>query len=350
MPLYSPETQTNPGGETKNGAEMFFGLEGEKCTEANTITSWCYLFVHHRKVDMVSDILQKKHYPVFVHRSVVYKRESKRIKKSEKPTISGLIFVQGDGNDIQGVLKETFPGLYLAKDCCKGEIAAIPDRIMQPFMQVSKVNPTRIRFMPHSIDYYAEGNTLVKITSGVLAGLEGYRIRISRDKCLVTTLEGMTVAIGGIHKESFENMDEYVRLRREQLKRIEKRPDSLLTPLQQEIDKCFFIPQNQLDVMAMAESLRQWIARMRLDMAGKNFDEAVEIALFILEETGNHFQAADDNADIGNTDDIMALCREADSILESAMDNKDISVDLKEIMESQRESLAIRYPILHIEP
>lgn len=346
MPLYSTGTQTNARGETKNAAEMVSGTEGEK-VYGNKVTSWCYLFVHHRKVDMVSDILQKN-YPVFVHKSIVYKRENKHIKKSEKPTISGLLFVQGDGNEIQKFLQETFLNLYLVKDCSRGKIAAIPDSIMQPFMQVSKVNPTRIRFMPHPIDYYAKGNTLIKITSGVLSGLEGYRIRISRDKCLVTTLEGMTVAIGGIHKESFENMDEYVRIRREQLKRVEKRQDAIFTPLQQEIDKCFFTPQNQLDVMAMAENLKQWIARMKSDMAGKSFDEAVEIALFILEETGNRFQAAYNNAGIGNTDDIMVLCREADSILESAINNTDVSVDLKEIVETERESLVIRYPFLPI--
>lgn len=100
--------------------------------------------------------------------------------------------------------------------------------------------------MPHSFDYYSVGNPLVRITSGILSGLEGYRIRISRDKCLVTSIGGMTVAIGGIYKESFENLDEYVRLRRKQLEKIRQSSYVTFTPLQKEIDGCFFITPKQL--------------------------------------------------------------------------------------------------------
>ena len=61
--------------------------------------------------------------------------------------------------------------------------------------------------MPHPLEYYSVGHPLVKITSGVLDGLEGYQIRISRNKCLITTMGGLTIAIGGVYKENFENVD-----------------------------------------------------------------------------------------------------------------------------------------------
>lgn len=349
MPLYSTEAQNYALGKRRNEAETISGAEGEICAETEKPLSWCYMFVHHMKVETVKGILQKRHYTVFVHKSIVYKRENKHIKKTVKPTISGLLFVQGDGNEIQAFLKETFTDIYLVKDCSKRQIAAIPDSIMQPFMKVSMACPTRIRFMPHPIDYYSEGNPLIRITSGALAGLEGYRIRISRDKCLVTTLEGMTVAIGGIYKENFENLDAYVHIRREQLRQTEKRTNAIFTPLQQEIDSCFFVPQDQMDIMAMAESLKPWVARMKSDMRGKNFDEAVEIAMFLLEETGNRFRTAYNKDDICNMDDIMTISCEADKILVAVLDNVDVSVDLKEIVEAGRESLAIRYSFLPIE-
>lgn len=350
MPLYSTEAQTNARGRTEDEAEIFPVSEVKVYSENIKTTSWCYLFIHHNKVELVSRILERKHYPVFVHKSIAYKREKKRVRKEERPTISGLIFVQGDGNEIQAFLKETFFSLYLVKDCSSGEIAAIPDSVMQPFMHVSEVNPTRIRFMPHTFDYYSVGNPLVRITSGALSGLEGYRIRISRDKCIVTSLGGMTVAIGGIYKENFENLDEYVRLRREQLKKICKTSsDAAFTPLQREIDRCFFTPQNQLDVMAMAGSLTPWTVRMKVDVENKEFDEAVEIALFILEEIGSRFRTTYGDVPIGEPKDMVAVCREADRILVSVSDSVDVSVDLKEIVETGRESLAIRYPFLPIE-
>lgn len=349
MPLDSTGTQSNAvESNLENGPEIISSPEVRKCTEIKEVTSWCYLFVHHTKVEYVSKELAENHFHFFIHKTIVYKRENKRVRSYEQSTISGLVFVQGDSGEIQEFLKENFFNLYLVKDCSTGKVAVISDRVMQPFMRVSDINPTRIRFMNHSFDYYSEGNPLIRITSGVLSGLEGYRIRIARDKCLVTSLGGMTVAIGGIYKESFENLDEYVHLRREQLKKIGKSSDSVFTPLQQEIDNCFFTPQNQLDVWAIAEKLTPWVMRMNSDMGNKNFDEAVEIALFILEETGSRFRGIYGNSRFGNMKDVTAICRETDGVLMSVIQSVDASVDLKEIVEVGRESLAIRYPFLPI--
>lgn len=349
MTLYSIGTQTNARGKNENGPKRIFDPEVEICARTKEETSWCYLFIHHTKVDTVSKILQKRKYRVFVHKSIVYRRENKKIRKEEQPTISGLVFVQGNGAEIQEFLKKIFFSLHLIKDCSTGEIAAIPDRVMQPFMQISEVNPTRIRFMPHAFDYYAAGNPMIRITSGILEGLEGYRIRISRDKCLVTSLGGMTVAIGGIYKESFENLDEYVRQRRELLKKDRKSSYVMLTSLQRDMDSCFFTPQNQLDIMAMAKGLTSWVARMKEDMTKKDFDEAVEIALFMLEEAGIRFRAAYNEPGIGDMKDIDKICREADKVLTAVTESVDVSVDLKEIVATERESLAIRFPFLPID-
>lgn len=62
---------------------------------------------------------------------------------------------------------------------------------------------SRLRIMPHPFNYYATGHTLVRMTSGEVSGLEGYRFRIARDRQLVVNVDGIAVAIGGIHKETF---------------------------------------------------------------------------------------------------------------------------------------------------
>lgn len=349
MPLYSTETQVNAKvGKQNNGQGVIPKPEVEICANTKEAVPWHYLFIHHAKVDGLCRSLEH-HFPVFIHKSIVYRRENKKIRKEEKPTVSGLVFIQGDSKEIQEFLHDNFFGLFLTRDCSTSRTAAIPDSVMQPFMRMSKLSATRIRFMPHTFDYYSEGNALVRITSGVLAGLEGYRIRIARDKCLVTSIGGMTVAIGGIHNDSFENLDEYVRQRRRRLKSDRRTSDVSLTPLQQEISSCFFTPQTTLDIMAIMEALTPWMIKMRGSLKEKDFDEAVEIATSVLEEVGFHFRSRYDNFHGGDTKGIHTVCREIDLALLSCIDNEDVSTDLKEIVEARRESLAIRYPFLPIE-
>lgn len=349
MSLLSIETQTTARvGKHGNGNETIHGPEVAVCAGADESVSWCYLFIHHSRVDAVCKILENR-YPVFIHKSIVYRRENKRIRQEEKPTVSGLVFIQGRSDEVQEYLEANSPGLSLARDCSTYRIATIPDSVMRPFMQVSEVAPTRIRFMPHSFGYYSVGNPLIRITSGVLAGLEGYRIRIARDKCLVTSIGGMAVAIGGIHRESFENLDEYVRQRRQLLRPDRSAPHVAFTPFQMEIERCFFSPQNQLDVMAIAEAILPWTADARSRLKSKDFDGSVEISMFLLEEIGTCFQALSDAPHTVDMKSILAVGRESDKVLLAVMGSEDASTDLKDIVEAGRESLAIRFPFLPIQ-
>lgn len=343
MPLYSTETHANAiEGKTDNGP--LCGSEVEVLSPNDLNCPWCYLFVHHAKVDKISKVLNEK-FNIFIHTHIIYKREKKRIKEEKHPTIAGLVFVQGDVGKIQHFLKEKFLGLYLVKDCSTKCIATIPNDVMRSFMQVSQIAPARIRFMPHPFAYYSTDNSLVKITSGLLSGLEGYRIRIARDKCFVTTIGGMTVAIGGIYKDSFENVDEYVRQRREQLRSNRVSSFASLTHIQTEIDNGFFNPQNLLDVVAIAKHLDLWIANAESAMKGKDFDAVVEIALFLLEEIGSRFQFTPQSLDLK---EITRACQTIICILERILNSTDVSTDLKEIVEVGMESLEVRFPFLTI--
>lgn len=235
------------------------------------------------------------------------------------------------------------------KDCASGRVATIPDEVMQPFMQLVQIAPTRIRFMPHTFDYYSTGNTMVRITSGILAGMEGYRIRVSRDKCLITSVGGMTVAIKGIYKESFENIDEYVRQRREQLSAMRRpMPGELLSPLQAQIDESFYEPHNQLDLMALSESVSFWTAKAERSVRDKRFDEAAEVALFVLEEAGSCLMRKPGNMEVGKTEDMISACCGTDKVLEDMLRSMDVAADLKNIIETGRESLMMRFPFLPI--
>ena len=173
-------------------------------------SDWCYLFIHHMKVRIVQDRFERDGmFRTFVHKTVIYSRIKDKKISTEKPTISGLIFIQGEVNAIRRYLFTSFPWLHLVKDCSTGEIAVIPNIVMEPFMRVLEIDPTRIRFMLKPISEYASGNPLLRITSGIFLGMEGYVVRIDRDRRLVMAIGNMTVAISGIHKEDFERVEDY---------------------------------------------------------------------------------------------------------------------------------------------
>ena len=266
MPLYSSDTLSNAvGGKEGSGLDASPMPEDSFTPKAEAAGAWCYLFVHYTKVELIRSKLNQK-FNTFVHRSVTFKRVKGRIKKEVRPTISGLIFVQGNAREVEALLRSLSPALHLASDCTTGAVAQIADSVMQAFIQLSQFEPARIRFMPHALGYYATGHPLVRVTSGLLAGFEGYQVRISRDKCLVTSVGGMTVAIGGVCKETFENVEAYVNLRRSQQ---EDTADAAgQTPTQEAVGRCFFRPQSQLDLLALgsetAQSLGLRVEKMRV--------------------------------------------------------------------------------------
>lgn len=350
MSLVSTEAPANALlGNFHNAPVANAGAEERNAPESMGGGSWCYLFVHRSKVADATKKL-KERFPIFIHRRIVYKRQKKGIRHFENATFAGLLFVQGEAVSVQQYLNSLFLGMYLAKDCSTNRVAQIPDSVMQPFMRMAETGATRIRFMPHAFSYYANGNTLVKITSGPLAGLDGYRIRIARDKCFVTTIGGLTVAIGGIYKETFENIDEYVRQRREHLARLGGcSPVVELTPLQQSVSDSFFTPQTTFDVLAIARSARPHLDRAVKAYWGKDFDTAAETALFLIEKIGGHLQASSVHFAPHELRGLFSLCREADTLLSQILSNTNVSTDLKQIVETVHESLAIRFAFLPIE-
>lgn len=343
MSLYSSETCANAVGNKHITEQEQIAAEVELCAESKSGQSWCYLFVHHAKVNTVSTLLEQK-FKVFIHKSIVYTRKNKQIQKEERASVSGLLFVQGDESDIQSFLDGKSLNLHLVRDCSTGRPAVIADKVMRPFMMVSHLEPTRIRFMPHPFGYYSQGNTLVRITSGVLAGLEGYRIRISRERCLITSVGGMGVAVKGIHKDSFENIDEYVRQRHEEA----SASDNALTPVQAEIHRCFFCAQNRLDAMGISRVLVPWVARAKESVRQKRYADAVEVALFVLEEIGRCFFPLYNAEGKDSFKDILPVCAGMEQIADIVSASDDVPTELKETVETGIESLIIRFPFLPI--
>lgn len=184
----------------------FSSIPESEPTVSESQSSWCYLYVHHSKVGLFADRLNRDGVPHFIHKSVTYerKKQARGVRAVERPTVSGLIFLQGAPRMLQDYLNGNFPDRHLVNDCSTRRPAVIPDRVMQPFMRVLQVSPERVRILLRPFTYYAGRNVLLRITTGFLAGIEGYVIRIDRDRRLIMNVGGMSVAISGIHCEKFE--------------------------------------------------------------------------------------------------------------------------------------------------
>lgn len=378
---------------------------------------WSYLFIRNRDAENFSLKAETEGgFKTFVHRTIITeatgktsgghpdKRKSKRLsddrtsgksptvesdnlatettsdnpeikptgKPAEgRPTISGLIFIQGKIKVIRKYLWERFPQYHLVNDCSTRKAAVIPDSVMQPFMRIANTDPSRIRFLVNPLTHYAEGNTLVEIMTGPLSGLQGYIIRIDRDRKLVIGVGDMTVAIGGVHKENFEKVEEVARavnIRQRARRQAEQRrlregikanvnvnadvapqpPDPrLLTPIQQKVDTAFFTPETFNDILVITTNIELWTERARRLIQAGNMADASEILTFLLEEIGYWFTDIYKKKSIDLTP-VKKAGNKAYKTALTILDNKHIPERTRQNLETNLDSQTLRHGYLFI--
>lgn len=436
---------TETSGEPVTGPPKSTDMELPQNTEATHDKSrdpapWSYLFIRNRDAENFSLKAETEGgFKTFVHRTIITeapgktsggnsdKRKSKRLsgdrtsgkspnvesdnlatettsdnqeikptgKPTEgRPTISGLIFIQGKTKVIKKYLWERFPQYHLVNDCSTRKAAVIPDSVMQPFMRIANTDPSRIRFLVNPLTHYAEGNTLVEIMTGPLAGLQGYIIRIDRDRKLVIGVGDMTVAIGGVHKENFEKVEEVARavnIRQRTRRQAEQRrlregieanvnadvapqsPDSdrnsceelrsasgkksrtampdpdprLLTPIQEKVDTAFFTPETFNDILVITANIELWTERARRLIQAGNVADASEILTFLLEEIGYWFT----NIYKKKSLDLTPVKKAGNKAYKTALailDNKHIPERTRQNLETNLDSQMLRHGYLFI--
>lgn len=372
---------------------------------------WSYLFIRKRDAEYFSLKAETEGgFRTFIHRTIITDASGKSEKGKPngsaqdreagngttegRPTISGLIFIQGKTKVIKKYLWERFPQYHLVNDCSTRKAAVIPDSVMQPFMRIANTDPSRIRFLVNPLTHYAEGNTLVEIMTGPLAGLQGYIIRIDRDRKLVIGVGDMTVAIGGVHKENFEKVEEVARavnIRQRARRQAEQRrlregieanvnadvapqpPDSdrnsceelrsasgkkprtampdpdprLLTPIQQKVDTAFFTPETFNDILVITTNIELWTERARRLIQAGNLADASEILTFLLEEIGYWFT----NIYKKKSVDLTPVKKAGNKAYKTALtilDNKHLPERTRQNLETNLDSQMLRHGYLFI--
>ena len=174
---------------------------------------WGYLYIHNRRVELFKKQVEAYNlahptapYTCFVHYSYRYKPKDTGhgVSRQHLPTVSGLVFLQGHSSDLQSFLKENYPQYHLVKDCSTGRSASISNRIMQSFIEAATIRPESITFLREPFIKFARSHTRLRLLSGPFRGMEGYIVRIHRDRQLVMNFGGYAVALCGVHNEDFE--------------------------------------------------------------------------------------------------------------------------------------------------
>ena len=175
-------------------------------------TPWGYLFSQHFAAEKFEKTLENTNLKgdfkpkCFIHRTVSYKRKpnGKGVMKEEKPTVSGLVFLQGETEELKDFLQNNFSRYHLVNNCMTGEPASIKNSVMQPFMQVMESEPERVTFLRDPFVKFAKDHVKLRVLTGIMAGQVGYVVRILKNRQLVMDFGGYAVAINNVHNEDFE--------------------------------------------------------------------------------------------------------------------------------------------------
>lgn len=258
--------------------------------DKDNCTSWSYLFVHNQKVKSIEEQLKKDGVTHFVHKTIKYvprHRNRGGMREVEIPSVSGLIFLQGNPEILQDYLDKNIKPYKLCKNCSTGKIATIPCNQMEPFMRVAETEPERLRFLLRPFIYYSKNRTLLRIVTGEYAGLEGYVIRIARDRKLVMDVGGMAVALSGVHAERFEevNKNEADKKERELFYKRNLHERNAF------IDRYFHQVKTAQEVSAQVENIEILRLQTLVDVRDKKLDmkDAYDTFYFMIEEIGYYY-------------------------------------------------------------
>lgn len=338
------EKLVSPKGNYVTEPDVKTGSEVKKRRQSDG-TTWSYLFVHHCKVKSMEEQLIIDGRTYFVHKTIRYfKKQGKhRVQHQEVPTVSGLVFFQGYPKEIQAYLNKKFPNAHLCKNCSTGRVAIIEDSQMRPFMRVNEKEPERIRFLLKPFHYYARNRILLRITTGELAGLEGYVIRIDRDRRLVMDVGGMSVAFSGVHAEHFEEVESEVSSKEDTQPFYHRN----LQEREALIDRYFHPVKTATEIAAQAENIDYLREYLLAEMAQKRMDihQAWCTYTFIIKEIGYYYAPFVEQFK-EKLDPIMNMGVKILQELDRILDNPSLENDTKARYQTQHEELMMDYAYL----
>ena len=186
--------------------------------EPDNNSTWGYIYRHPLKVsrfpnEMESVLAEARVSPdavfvprYFIHKTIKAVKKHTTVREVEEITPIGFIFLHGTTTQLRQFLTDYFPQDHLINNPLTGVPAEIPNSQMNPFMQLINKQPERIKPLDNPISYFKQ-HPHIRITSGLLEGLEGYVVRVSGSRSLVIDIAGRSFAIKDILREAWETVE-----------------------------------------------------------------------------------------------------------------------------------------------
>ena len=166
--------------------------------------SWYPMRVTYSREEKVKEALDRLEVENFLPmRYDLVKNKDGKPKRKLVPAVPNLIFVhstQAVITELKMTRRELQPLRYMTDRVADrvNHILCIPDRQMQNFMRVAKVQDDTVFFLQTN-DYLNKEGQRVRVVDGDFAGVEGVIKRVKRNKHVVVQLEGLVaVAIAYI--------------------------------------------------------------------------------------------------------------------------------------------------------
>lgn len=174
--------------------------------------NWYIVYKGKTRGNSLTDWLDKAHIEYYEPKRVVevFNPESSEMEETETFVISNLIFIHTNDN-IYNIIKR-FVGLrYPFIDHMTGRPAVVKHKEMKRFiMSIEKSTEQKVEepiLLQQPYSFFSRYKK-VKIIGGSLEGMEGYVVRVRKDRKLVISLGTMAVAVSGLHRWQLKPIEE----------------------------------------------------------------------------------------------------------------------------------------------
>ena len=164
---------------------------------------------YNRELKLVKQ-LEEKNVEYFIPKKQEFVIEDEQKHYVEVPAIHNLVFIHSTRNFLDEYqrrrAKDDVPIRYMFDLATRNPII-VRESDMHNFIRVTKLCNENILYLKDNIDKF-KSHPKVRVTAGRFEGIEGYVVRIRRDRKLVIQLHGIiAIAISGIHHSLLEIID-----------------------------------------------------------------------------------------------------------------------------------------------
>lgn len=232
---------------------------------------------HHNLIEKIG-----KKFAFFHYEGIKYvdshELESTDIKPHDqgcRRNILGMtLFIRGNHIEISDYLKSIGFDRGLAIDRATRKAAYIADSEMSLFRLLAQ-DRRSFFFSVNDSSFYSIGNDLIRVTSGIMKGLEGYIIRFSRDRKLVVKIENKVIVFEHGFREEKERVDEYSGIAEQLLKG--QNLFTLALEEQRDLLDIVSAPVSMDVLLKISHILRSSVSKIRLFLEKKEWFETAKL-------------------------------------------------------------------------